>query len=197
MPGYSVDRFPDLSAEDRDEYTCSICQQIFDTPVTTTCCLQTFCEDCIIKWLKTNTTCPYDRKPLTRKGLSQSPRIIVNTLGRFKIECDYWEVGCRKVIKLSDLPQHTVNCRYKLTNCSICVPKSEDQILAECRRHLSAPELISNKINADMTDKTLAIIRQQLREQNTIYEVCKEVVNQMELKYGSAWTCTADWAVKA
>ncbi|CAG2111216.1 unnamed protein product [Medioppia subpectinata] len=120
MSGYSSDRFPDLSAEDRDEYTCSICQEIFNTPVTTTCCLQTFCEHCINEWLKKNTTCPYDRKPLTRDQLSRAPRVMVNTLGRFKIQCDYWENGCHDLIKLEDLPHHTANCRYNDVKCNKC-----------------------------------------------------------------------------
>ncbi|CAG2103200.1 unnamed protein product [Medioppia subpectinata] len=120
MPGYSVDRFPELSADDRDEYTCSICRHIFDTPVTTTCCGQTFCENCITEWLKTNTTCPYDRKPLTTGGFSRSARLIVNTLGRFKIQCDYWAYGCREVVKLDHLPKHTVNCSYKCDVCPKC-----------------------------------------------------------------------------
>ncbi|CAG2106025.1 unnamed protein product [Medioppia subpectinata] len=120
MPGYSSDRFPELSDHDRDDYTCSICQEIFNTPVTTTCCRQTFCEDCITDWLKTNTTCPYDRKPLTLSGLSQPPRAMMNTLGRFKIQCDHWAHGCRDIIKLEDLSQHTVNCRYKLAKCETC-----------------------------------------------------------------------------
>ncbi|CAG2102923.1 unnamed protein product [Medioppia subpectinata] len=120
MPGYSIDRFPDLSAEDRDEYTCSICHEIFHCPVSTTCCLQTFCEDCITAWLQTNRTCPYDRKPLTASKLSQAPRVMVNTLGRFKIQCDFWDNGCREVNKLEDLARHVVNCAYDPTKCAKC-----------------------------------------------------------------------------
>ncbi|CAG2105876.1 unnamed protein product [Medioppia subpectinata] len=233
MPGYSSDRFPDLSAEDRDEYTCSICQEIFDCPVTTTCCLQTFCEHCINDWLQNNTTCPYDRKSLTKADLTRASRIIANTLGRFKIRCDFWDVGCREVIKLEELPHHTLNCRYKDTKCPKCqcVQRSghdciealraeiealklanktvitdhdkklgavnarpmgqtlpQHQILADCRQHLSAPVVLYNSMSADMIDKTLA-----LREQNSVYLVCKNVVNQMELEYGTTWHCTGDW----
>ncbi|CAG2101572.1 unnamed protein product, partial [Medioppia subpectinata] len=120
MPGYLRNRFPDLSAEDRDEYTCSICREILDSPVTTTCCLQAFCEDCITEWLQTNTTCPYDRNPLTTDGLSQAPRILVNTLGRFMICCDYWDVGCREMVPLKELSQHRVDCGYKNLKCTKC-----------------------------------------------------------------------------
>ncbi|CAG2101571.1 unnamed protein product [Medioppia subpectinata] len=227
MPGYVRDRFPDLSAEDRDDYTCSICQEIFNTPVTTTCCRQTFCEDCITQWLQTNTTCPYDRKPLTTSQLYQPSRAMANTLGRFRIRCDYWTNGCREVIKLDDLPQHTANCRYKSATCAKCdgtiIPghdcievlrakietlrvvnklltkdhdhstQSEPQLLDECRRHLSAPVVLDNTMSADMTDKTLAILRQQLTEQNSVYFVCRHVCEGLDLEYDSEWHCTADW----
>ncbi|CAG2103197.1 unnamed protein product [Medioppia subpectinata] len=120
MAGYNADRFPELSADDREEYMCSICQEIFNTPVTTTCCLQMFCEDCIAQWLTTNNTCPYDRKPLNTSGLSKAPRLVMNTLGRFKIRCDYWGHGCQEVVKLDDLSRHTVNCRFKDPKCPEC-----------------------------------------------------------------------------
>ncbi|CAG2113481.1 unnamed protein product, partial [Medioppia subpectinata] len=231
-----IDRFPDLSAEDRDKYTCSICQQIFDCPVTTTCCLQTFCEDCITKWLQTNTTCPYDRKSLNKGELSRAPRVMVNTLGRFNIRCDYCDGGCREVVKLESLSQHTVNCRYKSVKCSTCQcahilghdciealraeiealkmtkndkatnyydggnsSSSNDQsvlsdhkILAECRRHIPAPEVLNTGMSADMTDKTLYIISEQLAKQNSLYLVCKHVVEDMELEFGTDWHCMTD-----
>ncbi|CAG2106027.1 unnamed protein product, partial [Medioppia subpectinata] len=299
MPGFSVERFPELSGEERDDYTCSICQEIFNTPVTTTCCRQLFCEDCITQWLRTNTTCPYDRKQLTRSGLSQPPRLVVNTLNRFKIQCDHWAKGCREVIKLELLPQHTVNCRYNKPKCVKCqlyqtpvhdciaallhennelkkklagqlvvneaitnmsklninareyCPSgqrgqtsgaesltavkrkagveinaieralqrvydgvrndlgaancsrfgqslndraniTDHQLLVECRRHVSAPELLNDNMNPDMRDNTLAIIRDQLVKQNTLYNVCKYVAKQMDLEYGVSWHCVTD-----
>ncbi|CAG2103201.1 unnamed protein product [Medioppia subpectinata] len=290
MPGYSVDRFPELSAEDREDYSCSICQHIFDTPVTTTCCLQAFCEDCINEWLNNNTTCPYDRKPLTQSQLSQPPRAMRNTLGRFKIRCDYWAYGCREVVKLDDLPKHTANCRHMCDVCPKCrcertpghdcvdallaqnnelkkqldnelvinraaqymdnctlgdscggssqqvvcadghveltpghecltalrakwrdaqveidalkhelqtsrksdlVIPSDSQLLAACKQHLftAAHEVTYNNMDADMTDKTLAIIRSALTIQHNFYSVCSHVCTQLDLEYGTYWYC--------
>jgi hypothetical protein len=74
MSGYELSRFVDLNQSDAEEYTCSICQDIFCNPVVTNCCLQTFCERCINEWLDTNNKCPYDRKKLNRSKLSRSPR---------------------------------------------------------------------------------------------------------------------------
>ncbi|CAG2105573.1 unnamed protein product, partial [Medioppia subpectinata] len=223
MPGFNIDRFADLAPGVLAEYTCSICRQILDTPVTTTCCLRAFCEDCINEWLQTNTTCPCDGQPLTANQLLPTPKMMVNTLDRFIICCDYWEDGCREMVPLKDLKEHTVDCRYKDIKCSRCQcvktwkhdcikalqamnrnaetelrtlrmarDRQNHQILAQCRQHLCAPELLANKMSADMTDKTLAIIRQQLTEQNSLYLVCQHVVNQMELEFGSQWHCWAD-----
>ncbi|CAG2106034.1 unnamed protein product [Medioppia subpectinata] len=119
---------------------------IFDCPVTTTCCLQTFCEDCINDWLQKNTTCPYDRKSLTKADLTRASRIIVNTLGRFKIRCDYWDLGCREVIKLEALPHHTLNCRYKDTKClkCQCVQQSGHDCIDTLRAEIEALKITKN-----------------------------------------------------
>ena len=76
MPGYEVDRFINLSENDKAELTCSICQDIFCSPMVAECCLQTFCEDCIKEWVETNNTCPFDRKPLTKANLGRPPRYL-------------------------------------------------------------------------------------------------------------------------
>ncbi|CAG2173868.1 unnamed protein product, partial [Oppiella nova] len=49
MPGYKVSRFPNLSVKEKSQYTCSLCEDILNCPMTTPCCLKTFCEDCITK----------------------------------------------------------------------------------------------------------------------------------------------------
>ncbi|CAG2106024.1 unnamed protein product [Medioppia subpectinata] len=307
MPGYSGDRFPELSAEDREDYSCSICQEIFNTPVTTTCCRQTFCEECINEWLNTNNTCPNDRKPLTRNDLSPAPRLVINLLGKLMIRCDYWDYGCHKVIKLDELVRHTIKCRYKVEKCVKCeceqrpghdciaallaenrelkkmlaaeviinkatkymdkvnldasgskqiacvnghhelkpghdcidelrafksqaqleinrlkheldaaklalvlntqalrqqqiISKhvngnraytTDHQLLLECRRHVSAPVLLHSNMKADVTNKTLWIIRDSLIKQNSLYHVCKNVADAMDIEYGTSWLCIA------
>jgi hypothetical protein len=74
MPGYELERFVDLTQIEKAELTCSICQDIFRCPVVTNCCLQTFCEDCIIGWINANNTCPFDRKKLKANHLLRPPR---------------------------------------------------------------------------------------------------------------------------
>ncbi len=80
MSGYELSRFVDLSKNDSEEYTCSICHDILRNPVVTNCCFQTFCEQCINEWLGTNNTCPYDRKKLNKSQLSRPPRSVNNKL---------------------------------------------------------------------------------------------------------------------
>ncbi len=74
MVGYDKNRFVDLSQSDAEEYACSICHDIFRNPVVTNCCFQTFCDQCVNEWLKTNSNCPYDRQPLDISQLSRPPR---------------------------------------------------------------------------------------------------------------------------
>ncbi|CAG2165545.1 unnamed protein product, partial [Oppiella nova] len=116
--------FPNLSEMEKSEYTCSICHDIFCCPMTTPCCLQTLCEDCITGWLQNNTTCPYDRKSLSLDKLTRAPRVLANMLGNLSIKCDFWDKGCRKVVNLDDLIQHTAICEHNEANrpktCDVC-----------------------------------------------------------------------------
>ncbi len=74
MSGYELSRFVDLNQSDAEEVICSLCHDILLNPVVNNCCLQTFCKQFINDWLKTNNTCPYDRKQLNRSQLFPSQR---------------------------------------------------------------------------------------------------------------------------
>ncbi|CAG2169891.1 unnamed protein product [Oppiella nova] len=45
-------------------------------------------------------------------------------LGNLNIKCDFWDKGCRKVVKLEDLIQHTAICEHneanRLKTCDVC-----------------------------------------------------------------------------
>ncbi|CAG2169890.1 unnamed protein product [Oppiella nova] len=146
MPGYDLSRFPNLSAKEKAEYTCSICQDIFCCPMTTPCCLQTFCEDCITGWLQNNTSCPYDRKTLTIDKLSRAPRVLVNMLGNLNIKCEFWDNGCREVYNLEDLIQHNAICEHNEANrpktCDVCY-------CDKTRDHDCVEALLEDKCNAN------------------------------------------------
>jgi hypothetical protein len=74
MTGFELNRFVGLTSNESEEYTCSICQDILRDPIVTNCCLHTFCKECMYSWLKTNNTCPFDRKKLEKNQLSLPPR---------------------------------------------------------------------------------------------------------------------------
>ena len=78
-----------MSDEEINEFSCGICYEIFVNPVVTQCCRQTYCSDCITKWLGEHNTCPNDRQQLSSNGLIQPPRALLNTLNNLKVKCNY------------------------------------------------------------------------------------------------------------
>jgi len=119
--GFDKNRFVGESDKDLDEFTCGICRGIFVNPVTTHCCQQTYCFDCIRQWLNQHNTCPLDRKRLTIHNLSRSPRIVTNILSNMKINCEYQSKGCQKVFPMSHLSTHLSECSYKPNSkCKTC-----------------------------------------------------------------------------
>lgn len=110
--GYDVKRF--ICLEDwAQEFICSICMGVFEDPVETKC-LHTFCLDCITKWLATNSTCPLDMMPISRcQDLKPLALISQNQLGLLQIHCDFEELGCDQIVKLSNLPDHVAACPFR------------------------------------------------------------------------------------
>ena len=123
MPGYDKSRFVGILDEDLDEFSCGICCDIFNEPVFSPCCRQTYCKDCINHWLIEHNTCPNDRKSLTPKDLSSPPRVLINLLNKLKIKCDFHVNGCETVTSLTDLAQHKERCDFnpfrKCINCGL------------------------------------------------------------------------------
>src|SRR2546422_7082256 len=103
MPGYDVSRFVNLRKSEEELVICLICHDVLKNPVVVRCCLQTYCNDCIRIWLKTNSVCPNDRKLLTESQLTNVPRMVVNLLGKLKIKCDYESHGCTEIVDLETL----------------------------------------------------------------------------------------------
>ncbi|XP_054163770.1 E3 ubiquitin-protein ligase NRDP1-like [Oppia nitens] len=120
MPGYDINRFVNLSQTDRDELVCIICKDIMCSPLVAQCCQQAFCEECINRWLESNNTCPYDRKPLTINGLSLPMIAISNILAKLQITCEYKDNGCDQVIALDQLDKHVVDCKFSPKKCDKC-----------------------------------------------------------------------------
>ena len=110
-----------VSDEDINEYSCGICFEIFVDPLVTHCCRQTYCSDCINKWLEEHNTCPNDRQRLNRNGLSQPPRAFVNLFNNLKIKCDFHSNGCQQILRTNELSNHVLSCDFNPKQiCKMC-----------------------------------------------------------------------------
>ena len=121
MPGYDRSRIVLKSEEELDEFTCGICQDIFNDPVMAQCCRQTYCESCIEEWLQTNNVCPNDRKTLSVDELIPAPRFAVNILNKLQIKCQYHDKGCAVITTIDEQNRHLKECDHKPDiNCKTC-----------------------------------------------------------------------------
>ena len=112
MPGFDKNRFIDVSDEDLDQFTCSICLEVFKNPVYSRCCLQSYCRDCINHWLERHKTCPNDRKSLSKSQLTVPPRALTNLLNKLVVKCNFHRDGCEETIKLDQLDKHLSVCKF-------------------------------------------------------------------------------------
>ncbi|CAG2112816.1 unnamed protein product, partial [Medioppia subpectinata] len=94
---------------------------IFRCPLVSPCCQQTFCEDCIIGWLSTNSTCPYDRKKLKTTHLVRPPRLVLNMLSNLRLHCPHKDKGCDEVLTLECHDNHIITCRFNKKTCGKCL----------------------------------------------------------------------------
>ncbi|CAG2166570.1 unnamed protein product [Oppiella nova] len=188
MPGLDKSRFVDISTDDLNEFICGICMDVFENPVFSPCCRQTYCKDCITGWLKNQKTCPNDRKPLTVNLLSSPPRVLINLMNKLRIRCDFHDTGCQEVLKLCELSDHKDSClrnpNRKCADCALpvgvghnCIANMKlniESINDEIRRlqrennHLKteADRLKRNQNNTNVSreDKTLRIVNSRMNE---------------------------------
>ena len=123
MPGFDTTRFIDITDQELNEFMCGLCQKVFDKPMfTSSCCLQTYCKECITDWLIKYETCPNDKLTLTVEELRPPPIFVFNSLEALKIKCDFFDNGCKTIVELKHLAEHTDNCAFnpKNTDCHTC-----------------------------------------------------------------------------
>ena len=90
MPGFDINRFVDPNAAtELASMTCFICQDVFNYPVMTKCCIK--------PWVESNHTCPNDHKPLKIEQLEPAPVLITNLLNSKKVKCSFANKGCPEV----------------------------------------------------------------------------------------------------
>ena len=99
-----------------EEFKCSICTNLLDTPVLTECCGQHFCKACLEKWLarKMVEVCPYCRARKFNRIVSHP---MIRKINELKVYCSNRENGCDKIIKYSLLHKHANECLHGVVEC--------------------------------------------------------------------------------
>ena len=177
---------------DINEFSCGICHEIFVNPVFTQCCQQSFCSECINKWLERKNICPYDRQPLTRNGLSQPPRAFMNLFKNLKIKCNFHSKGCQQLMKINDLENHLLNCDFrpnqlcktcgivrKLNESHDCLENLKNNELNEKNKELMAKNNELNEINK----KLMVEISKYLEEKESSEKIIEDLTKKnLEIK---------------
>ena len=156
MPGFDKNRFIGVSNEDLDQFTCSICLEVFKNPVFSRCCLQTYCRDCINHWLEIHKTCPNDRKSLSKSELTVPPRALTNLLNKLVVKCNFHRDGCEETIKLDQLDKHLSVCKFNAeVVCRDCDQSGGPQ--HNCVDNLKIKNQCLNNENEKLKQKVLNI----------------------------------------
>ena len=113
MPGYSRERFINLTNIEEEEFLCGICHEILNEPLVTPCCRNTYCKDCINSWLSENKWCVNDKIKLSSDMLYPSQRIVINLMNKLQIKCEFSSEGCDQIILFENLKHHLENCEFK------------------------------------------------------------------------------------
>ena len=174
----NFDRFKiiGLSQQQIDELTCGICQDIFNNPVVLSCCRQTFCNNCILEWLKDHNTCPNDRKPLDHYSLSPAPRFVFNILADLKVYCTYRKYGCPEEITKSEFERHVMYCTFN--TCQSCDARVSYGSSHNCIDVMKARVVDLSK----QSERTVAENRNLLQKNTELSEENTELKTKYESK---------------
>ena len=155
MPGIDRNRVVGVNDQDLDEFTCNLCQQIFVNPLTTQCCRQTYCKDCIHNWLSINSVCPNDRRPVRQQDLIQSPKFVVNILNNMRVKCVHHLNGCPVVQPMNQLGKHVYYCDFKpKLLCKTCgYEENEYGLEHNCIRNLLNKNSTKNEENNRLEER--------------------------------------------
>lgn len=136
--------------------SCPICQNVFVDPKRISCG-HTFCNLCIISWLKNKNNCPLCRFKINKNGVSKDI-IAEKIIHQLEVKCGF--KGCPWEGRLEEYMKHKRNCyfeegkipfdikKYYFTNREEDLNKKEDDIN---QNSCSLKERIYNK-HKDLID---------------------------------------------
>lgn len=105
------------SDQELDHFSCGICHEIFVEPVVARCCGQTYCKACIDEWLRWNSSCPTDRRPLSAHNLTPASKNFVNLIKALPVRCANHSHGCQQVLPLEQMEWHLKSCPHFWCEC--------------------------------------------------------------------------------
>ena len=115
--GYEDSRF-ELRDTISPSFHCPICMNVLNDPVMCQKNQHYFCRACISKHLSNTHNCPTCQDDLSENTLVQAPRIVREYLSELRIRCDFFNRGCRDVMKLNDREHHVSMCGFAPVKCS-------------------------------------------------------------------------------
>ena len=100
------------TADISKELFCSICQEVFNDPVQSTC-QHTFCRECITSWAKSKNhmTCPLCRVKINVKTLNRN-LLAFQIINDLEIYCNNKTKGCEWIGALDNATSHLPNCQF-------------------------------------------------------------------------------------
>ncbi|CAF1392247.1 unnamed protein product [Rotaria sp. Silwood1] len=136
-----LERVTNLNAQHADLVHCPICNHILWKPVTCSLCENSFCYQCIQKWLFEQqeqiieyiynnnendylikslslTRCPFNCSPYQER---KCPPLLTSILSKLTIECRNKSYGCQEILFYEQLEKHEEEfCQYKIIRCPGC-----------------------------------------------------------------------------
>ena len=124
MPGYNKSRIVGLDQDQLKEFLCGICEEVLNHPFVTQCCRQSYCRQCIDKWVRDENTCPNDRREITLDDLVNGSSFVKIRINGLRIKCELHKKGCDIIVNIEKYKEHWENCKYRI--CDVCGFKDTD-----------------------------------------------------------------------
>ena len=96
------------------ELKCTICDDPFQSPMNCKICGNTYCQECIMKWMGQQLSCPSCRE-MGNLFLPVISRVVLNQLNRLLVQCTLCQQTNIQRSNINDhisctCPKQTVNC---------------------------------------------------------------------------------------